>query len=153
MAPPEPECKSKGGTMRVKAHRYSMFLFKQAGRLLDMGWVAARIFFGYMALRWQRRFLHRPIPAARWARQHAFTAELLFQTAVRRQGLLIKLGQLIGARPDIFPPEFVTELSRLHDRVPPRPYAEIGALLQRELGRPPETIFAEFDRAPLAAAS
>src|SRR6266566_4011532 len=107
-----------------------MFLFTQARRLLDMGWVALRIFSGYMALRWHRRYLHQPIPAARWARQHAFTAHLFFETAIRRQGLLIKLGQLIGARPDIFPPEYVAELSRLHDRVPPRPYSEIAPLLE-----------------------
>jgi ubiquinone biosynthesis protein len=130
-----------------------MFLLKQAGRLLGMGWVALRIFFGYMALRWQRRFLHRTIPPERWSQQHTFTARLLFETAVKRQGLLIKLGQLIGARPDLFPAEFVAELSRLHDRVPPRPYAEIGVLLEHELGRPPEAIFAEFDREPIAAAS
>ncbi len=130
-----------------------MVPLRQAGRLLSMGLVALQILFGYMALRWQRRFLHRSIPPERWSQQHAFTARLLFQTAVKRQGLLIKLGQLIGARPDLFPSEFVVELSRLHDRVPPRPYAQIGALLHHELGRPPETIFAEFEREPMAAAS
>ena len=130
-----------------------MFLFKQARRLLAIGLVALRIFAGYMVLRWRRRYLHQSVPAARWAHQHAFTAHLLFETAVRRQGLLIKLGQVIGARPDLFPPEFVTELSRLHDRVPPRPYAEIGLLLRQELRQQPETVFAEFDRAPIAAAS
>jgi ubiquinone biosynthesis protein len=130
-----------------------MFLFKQARRLAAMGWVALRIFAGYMVLRWRRRYLHQSIPSQRWSRQHAFTAHLLFRTAVRRQGLLIKLGQLIGARPDIFPPEFVTELSQLHDRVPPRPYATMAPLLERDLGRPPEQVFAEFDRKPMAAAS
>jgi predicted unusual protein kinase regulating ubiquinone biosynthesis (AarF/ABC1/UbiB family) len=130
-----------------------MFVLKQARRLLDMGLVALRIFAGYMALRWRRRYLHQSISAARWAHQHAFTAQLLFVTAVRRQGLLIKLGQLIGARPDLFPPEFVTELSRLHDRVPPRPYAQIGPLLRHELGRAPGAVFAEFDAEPMAAAS
>ncbi|HTE86607.1 MAG TPA: AarF/UbiB family protein, partial [Dehalococcoidia bacterium] len=130
-----------------------MFLFKQARRLLAMGWVALRIFAGYWTLRWRRRWLHQTISHERWSKQHGFTAHLLFQTAVRRQGLLIKLGQLIGARPDIFPPEYVAELSLLHDRVPPRPYSQIALLLQRELGRPPEAVFAEFDRVPMAAAS
>src|SRR6266571_4053121 len=130
-----------------------MFLFKQARRLPAMGWVALRVFAGYWALRWRRRVLHQTIPPERWSRQHRFSAQLLFATAVRRQGLLIKLGQLIGARPDIFPPEYVAELSRLHDRVPPRPYSEIAPLLERELGRPPEAVFAQFEPAPMAAAS
>lgn len=130
-----------------------MFLIRQFRRLLAMGWVALRIYAGYMLLRWRRRYLHHSIPSERWARQHLFTAQLLYKTAIIRQGLLIKLGQLIGARPDIFPPEFVTELSRLHDRVPPRPYETIEPLLRRELGRAPEDVFAEFDREPMAAAS
>lgn len=130
-----------------------MFIFRQFGRLADLGWAALRIFLGYMQLRWRGRYLHQRIAPERWSRQHAFTAHLLYETAVRRQGLLIKLGQLIGARPDIFPPEFVRELSLLHDRVPPRPYAAIAPLLRRELGRRPEAVFAEFDRRPMAAAS
>jgi predicted unusual protein kinase regulating ubiquinone biosynthesis (AarF/ABC1/UbiB family) len=130
-----------------------MFLLKQARRLVLMAWVALQIFFGYWILLLRRRWLHQSISSRRWSRQHASTARLLYRTAVRHQGLLIKLGQLIGARPDIFPPEYVAELSRLHDRVPPRPYAEISSLLHRELGRSPHAIFAEFDPKPIAAAS
>ncbi len=130
-----------------------MFLFGQIGRLLDLGTAAARIFFGYMALRWRRRFLHQTIPAERWSRQHAFAAGVLYRVAVRRQGLLIKLGQLIAARPDIFPLEYVRELSRLHDQVPPRSYAQIAPALRKGLGAPPERVFKAFDRTPLAAAS
>ncbi|HZQ37739.1 MAG TPA: ABC1 kinase family protein [Dehalococcoidia bacterium] len=130
-----------------------MFLFGQIGRLLDLGTAAARIFFGYMALRWRRRFLHQTIPSERWSRQHAVAAGVLYRVAVRRQGLLIKLGQLIAARPDIFPLEYVRELSRLHDQVPPRSYAEIAPVLRRGLGAAPERVFKTFERTPLAAAS
>ncbi|MGI8553356.1 MAG: ABC1 kinase family protein [Dehalococcoidia bacterium] len=130
-----------------------MFLINQFCRLLDLGWVALRIFLGYLLLRWRKRYLHQQIPAECWARQHAFTAHQLYEAAIRRQGLLIKLGQLIGARPDIFPLEFVKELSQLHDRVPPRPYRTIAPMLRRELGRSPERVFAEFERQPIAAAS
>src|SRR2546425_9415137 len=44
-------------------------------------------------------------------------------------------------------------LSRLQDRVPPRPLATFLPLLRRELGRPVEAAFAELDSAPLASAS
>jgi predicted unusual protein kinase regulating ubiquinone biosynthesis (AarF/ABC1/UbiB family) len=130
-----------------------MFFVRQFRRLLDIGWAALQIYAGYMLLRWRRRFLHQSISSERWSRQHQFTARLLYAAAIRRQGLLIKLGQLIGARPDIFPPEFVAELSRLHDRVPPRPYTTIAPLLRQELGRAPETVFGQFEREPIAAAS
>jgi len=130
-----------------------MFLFKQSRRLLGIGWTALRIYTGYLALRWARTYLHRAVTAERWSKQHRFTARLLYEAAIRRQGLLIKLGQLIGARPDIFPPEYIAELSRLHDRVPPRPYSSIEPLVRHELGRPPASVFAELDPEPMAAAS
>ncbi len=130
-----------------------MFLFSQCGRLLDLGTALVRVFFGYMALRWRARFLHQTISPQRWSKQHAFSAKLLYGAAIRRQGLLIKLGQLIAARPDIFPIEYVRELSSLHDRVPPRPYTAVAPVLRRGLGRRPEQVFAQFDRTPIASAS
>jgi predicted unusual protein kinase regulating ubiquinone biosynthesis (AarF/ABC1/UbiB family) len=130
-----------------------MFFLRQFRRLTAMGWTAARIYSGYMWLRWRRRLLRQRISGERWSQQHRFTARLLYRTAIQRQGLLIKLGQLIGARPDIFPSEYIAELSRLHDRVPPRPYASIEPLLRRELGRPIDSVFSDFDPQPLAAAS
>jgi predicted unusual protein kinase regulating ubiquinone biosynthesis (AarF/ABC1/UbiB family) len=47
----------------------------------------------------------------------------------------------------------VTILSELQDRVPPRPFADITAAIERELGRPWQEVFVELDPAPLAAAS
>ena len=125
----------------------------QAARLLDLGMAAARLYLGYMLLRWRQRWLGQRISPQRWARQHAAAAHLFYTTAVRRQGLLIKLGQLIAARADIFPSEYVAELGKLHDRVPPRPYAEIEPMLCFGLGMPPKTAFRTFDVEPIASAS
>ncbi|HZU77607.1 MAG TPA: AarF/UbiB family protein, partial [Dehalococcoidia bacterium] len=130
-----------------------MFLFKQLGRLLDLGVAACRIYLGYMALRWRRKLLHQQINPARMARQHAFSARLLYDKAVRRQGLLIKLGQLIAARPDIFPAEYVQTLSSLHDRVPPCSFARIAPVLRDGLRRPLDQVFRELGRTPIASAS
>jgi ubiquinone biosynthesis protein len=130
-----------------------VFAFRQTGRLLELGKAAALIFFGYMLLRWRKKYLRQTIPPERWSRQHARGADLLYGAAIRRQGLLIKLGQLIAARPDIFPFEYVQRLSLLHDRVPPRPYTVIAPVLRRGLGKPPEAVFASFERTPIAAAS
>lgn len=130
-----------------------MFVLRQARRLLDLGRIALLIFFGYMRLRWRKKYLHHEIPPERWSEQHARTADLLYRAAVRWQGLLIKLCQLIAARPDIFPYEYVARLSALHDRVPPRPYEVIAPVLHQALGRPPRAVFASFDREPIASAS
>jgi predicted unusual protein kinase regulating ubiquinone biosynthesis (AarF/ABC1/UbiB family) len=73
--------------------------------------------------------------------------------ALRMGGLLIKVGQFLSSRADILPPEITRELSGLQDEVPPAPVSEIRALAERELGAPPESVFASFDDEPLAAAS
>jgi len=65
----------------------------------------------------------------------------------------IKLGQILSTRSDLLPAEYTEELKRLQDDVPPAPWESVRALLQEELGRPPEEVFATFDQVPLAAAS
>ena len=46
-----------------------------------------------------------------------------------------------------------TPLAELRDRVPPLPFPEVRAAVERELGAPLETLFSEFDPEPLGAAS
>jgi len=65
----------------------------------------------------------------------------------------VKLGQLMSTRADIFPAEYVEELRKLQDRVPPIPFPEIQKVIEEELKRPSEEIFAELDTAAFAAAS
>ena len=73
--------------------------------------------------------------------------------ATRFRGGLIKLGQVASLRLDVLPREVTDELARLQDRVAAHPFAEVAAQIERELGRPPEALFAELASEPLAAAS
>jgi predicted unusual protein kinase regulating ubiquinone biosynthesis (AarF/ABC1/UbiB family) len=90
---------------------------------------------------------------ARYARHHRRSATAAYALAVRLEGLPIKVCQFLGSRADILPPEYVAVLSRLQDRVPPRPLAALLPLLRAELGRAPEEVFAALDPVPLASAS
>jgi len=65
----------------------------------------------------------------------------------------IKLGQLMSTRADIFPPEYIEELKKLQDQVPPIPFAEIKKVIEKELKRPVGEIFVSIEPAALAAAS
>ncbi|MHB1416066.1 MAG: ABC1 kinase family protein [Chloroflexota bacterium] len=65
----------------------------------------------------------------------------------------IKLGQLLSTRGDLLPPEYVDELSKLQDALPPLPVEIIAEVITVELGSPPETLFRSFDPEPVAAAS
>jgi ubiquinone biosynthesis protein len=65
----------------------------------------------------------------------------------------VKLGQMLSTRPDLLPAEFVEELGRLQDHVPPAAWDQVEQVLAAELGRPVTEVFTDFDRRPLAAAS
>ncbi|MEW6540744.1 MAG: AarF/UbiB family protein [Bacillota bacterium] len=65
----------------------------------------------------------------------------------------IKLGQLLSTRADLLSPEYIEQLERLQDAVPPIPAAEVRRVVERELGQPLEVLYARFDPEPLAAAS
>jgi len=65
----------------------------------------------------------------------------------------IKLGQLFSTRADLFPAEYVEELSKLQDRVPAFSYDQVKETIEQDFGKPLETLFPYFDPIPLAAAS
>ena len=65
----------------------------------------------------------------------------------------IKAGQLFSTRADLFPSEYVEELSKLQDRVPAFSYEQASAIIEEDLGKPITKLFRKFDPIPLAAAS
>jgi predicted unusual protein kinase regulating ubiquinone biosynthesis (AarF/ABC1/UbiB family) len=69
------------------------------------------------------------------------------------KGLAMKVGQYVSfAVPDL-PPELADALSTLQASAPPRPFEEIAAVAEAELGRPLAVAFSRFERTPVAAAS
>ena len=79
---------------------------------------------------------------------------LHFRLALEESGpTFVKFGQNLSTRPDLLPAPFIDELSKLVDAVSPEPWEKMRALLTRELGREPETIFASIDPQPIASAS
>jgi predicted unusual protein kinase regulating ubiquinone biosynthesis (AarF/ABC1/UbiB family) len=84
---------------------------------------------------------------------HTSGAHHVYDAVLRLQGLMIKIGQTIGSRPDVFPAPYTDILSRLQDRVPPRPWSEMQPHIEKQLRAPIGDVFAEFDREPVAAAS
>ena len=62
----------------------------------------------------------------------------------------IKLGQLLSSRPDLLPDVYIEELSRLVDKVPPLPFADIERVIRENLDA---DLFAQIDPEPIATAS
>src|SRR5436190_4098245 len=65
----------------------------------------------------------------------------------------VKFGQLLSTRPDILPPDIISELRGLQDDVRPFPFADVEQVIEEELGLTLERLFLEFDERPIAAAS
>lgn len=66
---------------------------------------------------------------------------------------IIKGGQAVASRPDLLPKEYLDELQKLQDRLPPFENETAFRLIEEELGKPVEQIFASIDPNPVAAAS
>ncbi|PXF46831.1 hypothetical protein BWQ96_03360 [Gracilariopsis chorda] len=66
---------------------------------------------------------------------------------------IIKGGQAVSSRPDLLPKEYLDELQKLQDRLPPFDNETAFRLIEEELGNPVADIFESIDPTPVAAAS
>ena len=104
-------------------------------------------------LRDRKRWIIVGGPARRTERHHQRRAEKLVARVAKLGPTFIKLGQLMSARADIFPEPYLTAVGTLQDQAPPDPPDQIIEVIERELGKPVDEAFDEFEREPAAAAS
>ena len=77
-----------------------------------------------------------------------------FRMALEELGpTFIKLGQVLSTRPDLIAPEYLDELAKLQDNVPPFPFSEVEEIFLAETGKKPDELFQQFEEQPMAAAS
>jgi len=102
--------------------------------------------------------LHSTLPISKRIIESKFADELDLSTEVRIRCVLeelgptfIKFGQILSTRPDFIPKSLFKELEKLQDEVPP--FGNPEDVIKRELGAPPEKLFASFEKKPVAAAS
>ncbi|MBI2772081.1 MAG: ubiquinone biosynthesis regulatory protein kinase UbiB [Burkholderiales bacterium] len=67
--------------------------------------------------------------------------------------IFVKFGQVLSTRRDLLPADIADELARLQDRVPPFDSAIAIATIERAFRRPVDSVFASFERVPVASAS
>lgn len=65
----------------------------------------------------------------------------------------IKFGQLLSLRPDLLPKEYIKELEKLQDAVPPFPFEDVKREVEKEFKKPLDEVFSSFEEKPIAAAS
>ena len=81
------------------------------------------------------------------------TAEDVAGTLGAMKGVMMKIGQMASYVDGGLSPAVRRTLARLQDSVPPMSPALAAAVVEEELGAPPERAFARWDPRPIAAAS
>lgn len=90
----------------------------------------------------------------KWTAKNGFPSPHRIRRVLEELGpSFIKLGQLLSTRADLFPPEYIEEFTKLQDQVPPVPFSDIKKVIQQDLRRPLEDVFAAFTSESMAAAS
>ena len=101
----------------------------------------------YLLDRWRARWTGRPeISQAGLSHRLRRAFETLGPTYV-------KLGQILSSGQGIFPEALVNEFKLLRDHVPAESFETVRTIVESDLGRPLDQVFAHFDTEPLAAAS
>jgi ubiquinone biosynthesis protein len=142
--PSRPNETPRPAVYRAPASGGWRFLHAYATTLLVLG--------SYVWLAIKSRAFGRAYRAERIADIHRKNARRVEATILALQGLFIKVGQLLSILANFLPEEFRSELEGLQDQVPPRPFEEIRARVESELGSI-EAHFATFETNPIASAS
>ncbi|VVB86172.1 protein kinase UbiB [uncultured archaeon] len=133
--------------------------FSYVKRYREIVDVMIRHGFGYLV----DRFGLRPVRSLRerlFGPRHIPEQILVISEAVRlRQALtklgvtFVKFGQILSTRYDLVPEEYINELAKLQDEVPPFGYEEAKKVVEKEFGKNLDEIFLSFNPEPIAAAS
>jgi len=86
------------------------------------------------------------------ARQEWFATRMA-ELLVALGATFVKVGQIMSTRPDLFPPHIIRALTRLQDDVGAFAWKHVERTIIEDLGKPPDELFASFDRVPVASAS
>src|SRR5439155_20485736 len=84
---------------------------------------------------------------------HIKNALKIVERSKELRGAFTKLVQMLSMRDDILPTEVLQVLSASQSSVPPMDFPLIRKQIIRELGEPPEKLFAAFGEEAFAAAS
>lgn len=105
----------------------------------------------YVRSTWWRGVLARLPQSQTWTQE---TLPVRLRLALESLGpIFVKLGQVLSTRPDLLPADYAYELAKLQDKVPAFDAQVAKAMIEKELGKPIDELFAEFESEAVASAS
>ncbi|MCH9056321.1 AarF/ABC1/UbiB kinase family protein [Synechococcus sp. PCC 6716] len=135
-----------------KSYRWNREHYSKTRRFFDIWFFVWRFLGGRWLLGKAWSYWGGMTDAKRAARRRA-QAIWIRETFLDLGPTFIKLGQLFSTRADLFPTEYVEELSKLQDRVPAFSYDLVEKIIYEDFGRRIPELFRSFDPIPMAAAS
>ncbi|MBF6568160.1 MAG: AarF/ABC1/UbiB kinase family protein [Candidatus Binataceae bacterium] len=125
----------------------------RARRAIKIGGLASQVGSSYLWNSIRRPFLNASKADRELLETHIKNARRIVESSQQLRGAFMKLIQMLSMRSDLLPIEAVDILKTTRSSVPPMDYSMIAAQVKRELGKPPEQIFASFEPDAFAAAS
>nr|WP_238718558.1 AarF/ABC1/UbiB kinase family protein [Petrachloros mirabilis] len=135
-----------------KAYRWNRERYSRERRFVDIWAFVLKL----LAARWLiNKAWSYPggISDAKKAGRRRAQAVWIRETLLDLGPTFIKAGQLFSTRADLFPTEYVEELTKLQDRVPAFGYDQVETIIRQDFGKSIPELFQSFDPIPLAAAS
>ena len=100
------------------------------------------------------KFLRRLIPKTTRKRAKLYSKWEKMRLLCEELGpTFVKFGQILSNRPDLLPAELIVEFEKLQDNVPPFSGKEAREVVETELKKSVEVLFASFQPEPFASAS
>ncbi|AGY57712.1 ubiquinone biosynthesis protein UbiB [Gloeobacter kilaueensis JS1] len=136
----------------ARAYRWNRANYSRTRRVIDIwGFFLLILFYRWWdSKKWTYRGDDSEEHRSRRQRKRAIWTR---ETMLELGPTFIKVGQLFSTRADLFPKEYIEELSRLQDEVPAFAYEQVVQTIESEFGRRLPEIFQFFDPTPMAAAS
>ncbi len=150
--PPQPPPKQDYPSYSGKAYRWNRSRYSRSRRFVDIWSFVLKL----LSARWaygKAWTYGGEITPEKQAIRRRKQAVWIRETLLDLGPTFIKVGQLFSTRADLFPTEYVEELSKLQDKVPAFSYEQVQTIVQAELGKPIPELYRTFDPIPLAAAS
>ncbi|MBW4700090.1 MAG: AarF/ABC1/UbiB kinase family protein [Aphanocapsa lilacina HA4352-LM1] len=136
----------------AKNYRWNRVNYSRTRRVIDIwGFFLLILFYRWWdSKKWTYRSGDSEENRSRRQRMRAIWTR---ETMLELGPTFIKVGQLFSTRADLFPKEYIEELSRLQDEVPAFPYEQVVEIVEDQFGKPIPQVFQFFDPTPIAAAS
>ncbi len=141
-----------GKSYKSKAYRWNREKYSRQRRFFDI-WAFVLLWLASLWLDSKNWSYWGGVTEDKKVARRRFQAIWVRETLLDLGPTFIKVGQLFSTRADLFPAEFVEELSKLQDKVPAFSYEQLEVIVKQDLGKTVEELYRSFDPVPLAAAS